>query len=85
MIEVAMTSVYVDDVAKAHAFCTGVPGFGTRTRTDLGDGTPLVTVGAGEGAQRDLELLLEPGQGPPSRNRTAGRCGRRGCPSSCSR
>ncbi|MFI8303346.1 VOC family protein [Streptomyces sp. NPDC085927] len=64
MIKVAMTSVYVDDVAKAHAFYTGVLGFETRTRTDLGDGTLFVTVGAGEGAQRDLELLLEPGQGP---------------------
>lgn len=59
-----MTSVYVDDVAKAHAFYTGVLGFETRTRTDLGDGATLVTVGAGEGAQRDLELLLEPGQDP---------------------
>ncbi|MGW9496490.1 VOC family protein [Streptomyces prasinus] len=64
MIKVAMTSVYVDDVAKAHAFYTGVLGFETRTRTNLEDGTPFVTVGAGEGAQRDLELLLEPGRDP---------------------
>ena len=59
-----MTSVYVDDVAKAHAFYTDVLGFETRTHMDLGGGTLFVTVGAKEGAQRDLELLLEPGQGP---------------------
>ncbi|MFF9487864.1 VOC family protein [Streptomyces sp. NPDC014676] len=64
MIKVAMTSVYVDDVAKAHAFYTDVLGFETRTHMDLGDGTLFVTVGAKDGAQRDLELLLEPGQGP---------------------
>lgn len=64
MIKVALTSVYVDDVAKAHAFYTDVLGFETRTHRDVGDGMPFVTVGAREGAQRDLELLLEPGQGP---------------------
>ncbi|MFD7689237.1 VOC family protein [Streptomyces sp. NPDC051740] len=64
MIKVAMTSVYVDDVAKAHAFYTDVLGFETRTHMDLGGGTLFVTVGAKDGAQRDLELLLEPGQGP---------------------
>jgi|SRR5690606_14858330 len=64
MIKVAMTSVYVDDVAKAHAFYTDVLGFETRRRRDLGDGALLVTVGARDGAQPDLELLLESGQGP---------------------
>ena len=64
MIKVAMTSVDVDDVTKAHAFYTDVLGFETRTRMDLGGGTLFVTVGAAEGAQRDLQLLLEPGQGP---------------------
>ncbi|MCX5370590.1 VOC family protein [Streptomyces sp. NBC_00015] len=64
MIRVAMTSVYVDDVAKAHAFYTEVLGFETRLHMDLGEGTLFVTVGAAEGAQRDLQLLLEPGQGP---------------------
>lgn len=59
-----MTSVYVDDVAKAHTFYTDVLGFETRTRMDPGNGMLFVTVGAREGAQRDLELLLEPGQGP---------------------
>ncbi|MFF3330756.1 VOC family protein [Streptomyces sp. NPDC002888] len=64
MIKVAMTGVYVDDVAKAHAFYTDVLGFETRIHMDLGGGTLFVTVGAPEGAQPDLQLLLEPGQGP---------------------
>ncbi|MER6532795.1 VOC family protein [Streptomyces sp. 900105755] len=64
MIRVAMTSVYVDDVPKAHAFYTDVLGFETRTLLDLGDGTLFVTVGAPQGAQPDLQLLLEPGEGP---------------------
>ncbi|WSQ08406.1 VOC family protein [Streptomyces sp. NBC_01231] len=64
MIKVAMTSVYVDDVSKAHAFYTEVLGFETRVHMDLGGGTLFVTVGAPEGAQQDLQLLLEPGQGP---------------------
>ncbi|MEU0070279.1 VOC family protein [Streptomyces sp. NPDC006332] len=64
MIKVAMTSVYVDDVSKAHAFYTEVLGFETRIHMDLGGGTLFVTVGAAEGAQQDLQLLLEPGQGP---------------------
>ncbi|MEU0006278.1 VOC family protein [Streptomyces sp. NPDC006314] len=63
MIKVAMTGVYVDDVARAHAFYTEVLGFETRIHMDLGDGTLFVTVGA-QGAQPDLQLLLEPGQGP---------------------
>ncbi|MCF3133397.1 VOC family protein [Streptomyces olivochromogenes] len=64
MIKVAMTGVYVDDVAKAHAFYTNVLGFETRTRLDLGGGTLFITVGASDGAQPDLQLLLEPGDGP---------------------
>ncbi|MEU9153024.1 VOC family protein [Streptomyces sp. NPDC048417] len=63
MIKVAMTNVYVDDVVKAHAFYTDVLGFETRTRLDLGGGTLFITVGAPGGAQPDLQLLLEPGQG----------------------
>ncbi|MFE7647017.1 VOC family protein [Streptomyces phaeoluteigriseus] len=64
MIRVAMTSVYVDDVAKAHAFYTDVLGFETRMHMDVGGGTPFVTVGAADGAQQDVQLLLEPGHGP---------------------
>lgn len=63
MIKVAMTGVYVDDVAKAHAFYTEVLGFETRTDLDLGGGTRFVTVGAA-GGQPDLQLLLEPGDNP---------------------
>ncbi|MFF8730782.1 VOC family protein [Streptomyces sp. NPDC015171] len=66
MIKVAMTGVYVDDVATAHAFYTHVLGFETRIHRDLGDGTSFVTVGAPEGGQPDLQLLLEPGRGPIS-------------------
>lgn len=55
--------MYVDDVAKAHAFYTEVLGFETRTDLDLGGGARFVTVGAA-GAQPELQLLLEPGQGP---------------------
>lgn len=58
-----MTSVYVDDVAKAHAFYTDVLGFETRMHMNVGGGTLFVTVGAA-GAQKDVQLLLEPGQGP---------------------
>ncbi|MER7936584.1 MULTISPECIES: VOC family protein [unclassified Streptomyces] len=64
MIKVAMTGVYVEDVDRAHAFYTDVLGFETRTRLDLGGGVLFVTVGAPGGAQPDLQLLLEPGQGP---------------------
>ncbi|MGW7420874.1 VOC family protein [Streptomyces sp. NPDC054813] len=63
MIKVAMTSVFVDDVPKAHVFYTDVLGFETRTHLDLGGGTLFITVGAPGGAQPDLQLLLEPGQG----------------------
>ena len=64
MIKVAMTSVFVEDVAKAHAFYTEVLGFETRLRMDVGGSAPFITVGAAEGAQPDIQLLLEPGQGP---------------------
>ncbi|MFJ9816279.1 VOC family protein [Streptomyces sp. NPDC101151] len=64
MIKVAMTGVYVDDVPTAHAFYTDVLGFETRTHLDLGGGTLFITVGAPAGAQPDLQLLLEPGDGP---------------------
>ncbi len=59
-----MTNVHVDDVARAHAFYTEVLGFETRVHMDLGNDTLFVTVGAPQGAQPDLQLLLEPGQGP---------------------
>ncbi|MET8813279.1 VOC family protein [Streptomyces sp. NPDC004549] len=64
MIKVAMTGVYVDDVERAHAFYTEVLGFETRLHVDLGEGALFVTVGAPDGAQPDVQLLLEPGGGP---------------------
>lgn len=63
MIRVAMTGVYVDDVARAHAFYTDVLGFETRNHVWPGGGMPFVTVGAA-GGHNDVELLLEPGEGP---------------------
>lgn len=59
-----MTSVFVDDIERAHTFYTEVLGFETRVRMDVGGPHPFVTVGAPEGAQADLQLLLEPGDGP---------------------
>lgn len=64
MIRVAMTGVYVDDVARAHAFYTNVLGFETRHHVDMVGGAVFVTVGARGGEQDDVELLLEPGEGP---------------------
>ncbi|MGW6020891.1 VOC family protein [Streptomyces sp. NPDC055099] len=63
MIRVAMTGVYVDDVDRAHAFYTDVLGFETRHHVWPGGGMPFVTVGAA-GGHNDVELLLEPGEGP---------------------
>lgn len=63
MIRVAMVGVYVDDVARARAFYTDVLGFETRAHVDMGGGAPFITVGP-VGAQQDVELLLEPGEGP---------------------
>ncbi|MER7112119.1 VOC family protein [Streptomyces sp. NPDC000229] len=60
MIRIAMTSVYVDDEEKAHAFYTDVLGFRTRTDIDLG-GARFITVAA---PNQDVELLLEPGDSP---------------------
>ncbi|OON71740.1 VOC family protein [Streptomyces tsukubensis] len=70
MIKVAMTSVFVDDVEKAHAFYTELLGFETRTHLDMG-GALFVTVGA-PGAQPDLELLLEPGDSTLAKEYTTG-------------
>jgi catechol 2,3-dioxygenase-like lactoylglutathione lyase family enzyme len=60
MLRIAMTSVYVDDEEKAHAFYTDVLGFRTRTDIDLG-GARFITVAA---PGQDVELLLEPGDSP---------------------
>ncbi|WP_149181582.1 VOC family protein [Streptomyces sp. TRM49041] len=68
MLRIAMTSVYVDDEQKAHAFYTDVLGFETRTHIDLG-GALFITVGA---PGQDVELLLEPGDSPVARQYTKG-------------
>jgi predicted enzyme related to lactoylglutathione lyase len=60
MIRIAMTSVYVDDEERAHAFYGEVLGFETRTNLDLG-GARFITVAA---PGQDVELLLEPGDSP---------------------
>ncbi|WP_304512056.1 VOC family protein [Demequina silvatica] len=58
MIRIHLTSVFVDDQAKAHDFYTRVLGFETRTDIPLGDGNRWLTVGApGDDA---VQLLLEP-------------------------
>ncbi|OKK08389.1 bleomycin resistance protein [Streptomyces sp. CB03234] len=60
MIRIAMTSVYVDDEEKAHAFYTDVLGFETRTNLDLGEARFITVAAPGQ----DVELLLEPGDSP---------------------
>ncbi|MDN4475949.1 VOC family protein [Demequina sp. SYSU T00192] len=58
MIRIHLTSVFVDDQAKAQDFYTRVLGFETRQDIDLGGGNRWLTVGApGDDA---VELLLEP-------------------------
>lgn len=63
-----MTSVFVDDEERAHAFYTDVLGFETRTHIDLGE-AQFITVGA---PGQDVELLLEPGDSPIARQYTKG-------------
>jgi predicted enzyme related to lactoylglutathione lyase len=57
-MKITLTSVMVDDQAKAHAFYTGKLGFETRHDVDLGEFRWL-TVVSPEG-HADVELLLEP-------------------------
>ena len=57
-MKITLTSVMVDDQAKAHAFYTGKLGFETKHDIDLGEFRWL-TVVSPEG-HGDVELLLEP-------------------------
>ena len=57
-MKITLTSVMVDDQAKAHAFYTGKLGFETRHDIDLGEFRWLTLVSP-EG-HPDVELLLEP-------------------------
>jgi catechol 2,3-dioxygenase-like lactoylglutathione lyase family enzyme len=63
-IRLHVTSVFVDDQAKAHRFYTEVLGFETRTDVPLGNGDRWLTVGA---PGQDVELLLEPSGHPAVR------------------
>jgi len=57
-VKIALTSVMVDDQAKAHRFYTEVLGFVTRQDVPMGD-VRWLTVVSPEGTP-DVELLLEP-------------------------
>jgi catechol 2,3-dioxygenase-like lactoylglutathione lyase family enzyme len=61
-MRIHLSSVFVDDQAKALAFYTDVLGFEARTDIPLGNGDRWLTVGTpGEPA---VELLLEPASHP---------------------
>ncbi len=62
MIKIAVTSVFVEDQAKAHAFYTDVLGFATRQDVPLGEARWL-TVASPAGPE-GVELLLEPNGNP---------------------
>ena len=57
-MKITLTSVMVDDQAKAHAFYTGKLGFETKHDIDLGEFRWLTVVSPDE--QEGTQLLLEP-------------------------
>jgi catechol 2,3-dioxygenase-like lactoylglutathione lyase family enzyme len=65
MPRINVTSVLVDDQAKALAFYTEVLGFVAKTDVPLGEFRWLTVVGAGE--PDGVELLLEPDQHPAAK------------------
>jgi catechol 2,3-dioxygenase-like lactoylglutathione lyase family enzyme len=65
-MQIVVTSVLVDDQAKAHRFYTDVLGFVTKTDIDLGGGARWLTVVSPE-PPNDVELLLEPDGHPAAR------------------
>jgi catechol 2,3-dioxygenase-like lactoylglutathione lyase family enzyme len=65
-MRINVTSVLVDDQAKAHAFYTGVLGFVTKQDVDLGNGHRWLTVVSPE-APDGVELLLEPDAHPAAK------------------
>jgi catechol 2,3-dioxygenase-like lactoylglutathione lyase family enzyme len=65
-MQIVVTSVLVDDQAKAHRFYTEVLGFVTKTDIDLGGGARWLTVVSPE-APNDVELLLEPDGHPAAK------------------
>lgn len=65
MLRINVTSVMVDDQAKALAFYTDKLGFVTKTDVDLGEFRWLTVVGANE--PDGVELLLEPDAHPAAK------------------
>ena len=64
-MKINLTSILVDDQAKAHAFYTDILGFVTRHDIDLG-AFRWLTVVSPEG-HGDVELLLEPDHHPAAK------------------
>ena len=64
-MKINLTSVLVDDQAKAEAFYTGVLGFVKKTEIPLGDVSWLTVVSPQE--PDGVELLLEPDQHPAAK------------------
>ena len=65
-MQIVVTSVPVDDQARAHRFYTDVLGFVTKTDIDLGGGARWLTVVAPD-PPNDVELLLEPDGHPAAK------------------
>lgn len=66
MIRIVVTSVLVDDQAKAHRFYTEVLGFQTKHDIDMGGGARWLTV-VSPTAPDGVELLLEPDGHPAAK------------------
>ena len=65
MLRIVVTSVLVDDQAKAHRFYTDVLGFVTKNDIDLGEARWLTVVSADN--PDGVELLLEPDGHPAAK------------------
>ena len=65
-MKIVVTSVLVDDQAKAHRFYTETLGFVTKTDIDLGGGARWLTVVSPD-APDGVELLLEPDGHPAAK------------------
>jgi catechol 2,3-dioxygenase-like lactoylglutathione lyase family enzyme len=63
---IVVTSVLVDDPAKAHRFYTDILGFQTKQNMDLGGGARWLTVVSPD-APDGVELLLEPDGHPAAK------------------
>lgn len=61
-MKITVTSILVDDQAKAHHFYTSILGFVTKHDIDLGEASWLTVVSAD--APDGVELLLEPNWNP---------------------